>query len=177
MTLALALLLGRSGAATTMTALPTAHLFQRADIVAVVEVDRVAAVQAGSRVWTRVDAHIGQSFKGASAGAPIEILTPGGEAGKFGHYVEGAATFRPGESCVVFLVRMSNGAYEPVGMEQGKLTIEPAATGGWIVRRTITATIVERAPDGTLRPGQRPAETEPMEGYFAQLRRLAGGQP
>jgi hypothetical protein len=173
-----ALLAGGSALATTMLALPTPRLFQRADLVVVVDVDRVAAVEAGSRVWTKVDAHVAQVFKGASVGQQIQILTPGGEAGKFGQFVEGSATFRPGETCVVFLSRLSNGAYEPVAMEQGKLTIEPATgRNGWVVRRTVSATIVERAPDGTRRPGQKPAETEPMDDYFAQLRKLAGGQP
>lgn len=161
--------------ASTMIALSTERLFARADVVAVVDIRAVKAEQTGRAYVSQVDARVSQVIKGAALGTDLKILTPGGVIGRFTQRTEGAAEFTQGETCVVFLEKGAGGVFRVVGLEQGKLVIEPGTDGKFQVRRTSTARMVERSPTGLIDVPALPA-TEPMDSYLATLRRLSGAK-
>ncbi len=163
-----------SARATTMVALSTERLVQKADIVAVVQVRGQQTVRAGGRLVTQVRLEVAESFKGTSAGASLQVLTLGGTDGQLGQRVEGAAEFVTGETCVVFLRRVADGVYHVVGMEQGKLSLIADAHGTLQIHRTATAQLVA-AVGGRLEETPPLPLNEPAEPFFAALRRLAGG--
>jgi hypothetical protein len=172
-----ALLVGLSvsSRATTMVALSTEELFQKSDVVAVVQVRSAQTVRSGGRLVTHVETEVSESFKGTAAGASLTVLTLGGTEGRIGQQVEGAARFVPGESCVVFLRRVADGVYHVVGMEQGKLALEMDSGGVLQLRRSTAAQLVIRTPGGGWEEAAPLPAREPAEPFFATLRRLAGG--
>lgn len=157
-----------------MVALSTEGLFQKADVVAVVQVRDVQPVRAGGRIVTHVMAEVSESFKGTTAGAPLTILTLGGTDGRWGQRVEGAAQFTVSETCVVFLHRVTDGVYHVVGMEQGKLGLVTDASGVLQVQRSVTAHVVTRGAGGGWEDAVPLPSSEPAVPFFATLRRLAG---
>lgn len=169
------LILASAAGATTMRALSTEELFAKSDIIAVVQIRDVQTVRAGGRLVTHVAAEISERFKGAAAAAALTILTLGGTDGQLGQRVEGAAQFSAGETCVVFLTRVTDGVYHVTGMEQGKLGLEPDSSGVLRIHRTQTAHVVTPAPAGGWEDAAPLPVTEPAEPFFATLRQLAGG--
>lgn len=99
---------------------------------------RVARSVAGwdephARIWTWTEVVVNESLKG-KASAVVLVKQPGGEVGGIGQQVAGAATFREGEDCVLFLEPAPDepGAFRVSGLSAGKVLLtswlgQPAA--------------------------------------------------
>ncbi len=168
-------LLAAPAFATTMVALDTPDLYRAADAVALVRIGDVHAEQTGGHVTTFADLEVAEAFKGATAGAHVRALSPGGTVGHIGSQVGGAPTLVSGTTCVVFLEKVAPDVYRFVGLEQGKLDVTTSDAGMAGVRRNHTAALLRRTPTGELRPSAPLPEVEPLDAYLHELRVLAEG--
>ncbi|HEY7724332.1 MAG TPA: hypothetical protein VH880_03305 [Anaeromyxobacteraceae bacterium] len=75
----------------------------------------------GLRIYTFVDLRVDAAWKG-SPPAAVTVRTPGGEVGRFGQRVDGAAAFADGEEVVVFLSRAGD-VWQVAGLAQGKFAV------------------------------------------------------
>jgi hypothetical protein len=78
----------------------------------------------GLRIYTFVDLRVDAAWKGDPPAA-VTVRTPGGEVGRFGQRVDGAAAFADGEEVVVFLSRAGDG-WQVAGLAQGKFAVAGA---------------------------------------------------
>ena len=95
--------------------------------VPVVVRGRVTRVVSGwddrkQRIWTWTELSVTESIKGKTGGVVL-FKQPGGEVDGIGQRVEGAATFKEGEDCVVLLDRAVDepGTFRVYGMNAGKI--------------------------------------------------------
>ena len=126
-------------------------LARASDVVAQGRVRRVTTQLSndGARVFTHVEVDTGSVWRG-TAPPKLTIIVPGGEVGRIGQRVDGAASFDPGEVVVVFLGRAEAGAYRVTGMAQGKFSVV-----GGTARPDLAG--LRRMP-AQPRPGERVAE-------------------
>ncbi|MBK7862529.1 MAG: hypothetical protein IPJ65_28760 [Archangiaceae bacterium] len=111
-----------AGAATFLEATVEA-LTAHSDFVARVRVNNTRAVKVQNRIVTVAECEVLEVYKGR--GYPTaRVVTPGGEVDDYGMRVAGAAEFTVGEEAVLFLGRPFGGAWQVVGMEQGKWSID-----------------------------------------------------
>lgn len=119
--------------------------------------------------WTKIVTvaryAIAEDLKGDAAGE-IEVETLGGEIGEIGMYVPGMPTFQTGSDDVLFLTNRGTGAFEIVGMSQGKFQIS---------FDTVSAPpIVERSLEGMQLVGPRDPRLERQRlSAFVRAVRLA----
>ena len=162
--------------ATTLVLQSTAKLYEHADLVAVIDVQRITSIQTRGRIVTHVEARVSDTFKGGEVGASLKVLVAGGAVDGLAQRVEGMPTFTEGESCLVFLRQVAPAVYQVVALEQGKLALQRDSAGQWIVRRSVTARMLQPSATGGWEEAA-PPETQPAEAFFATLRRLGAGAP
>ncbi len=132
--LLLSLVLALPARATTLVALSTPELVDAASVVAIVRVRSVEVRRHGKRLETLVRATVERSFKGASDGARLRIVVPGGELEGIGQRVEGAPRISEGERFIAFLEPAGESAMQFVGLEQGHLVLAQHASGEVVIR-------------------------------------------
>jgi hypothetical protein len=122
-----ALALAAPAAASSMLAYDIPEMTTQADLVVRGTVGRAAGRWVGKRIVTEVTVRVDASLKGAAA-SEVTLYVPGGIADGIGMAVSGAPTFAVGEEVVVFL-RQKSGAYDVIGLGQGKYSITKDAAG------------------------------------------------
>jgi hypothetical protein len=122
--------------ASLVLALDLPQMVERADHVAVVDVQSVQAAWDAKheRILTTVDLAVVESWKGPMAPAMhVKVVQPGGTVGDVTMKVFGLTQFTPGERALVFLRGAQTGA-AVVGMAQGKrLLRRDVTTKRWMV--------------------------------------------
>lgn len=133
--LLLALVPAREAAATTMIALDLAELTLGADEVVVADVVEARAERAqGGMIVTRLTVRVETGLAGTRTRADeLEVVTAGGELGRSGVVVHGAARLRTGQRYLLFLRRRGVG-FTIVGQAQGALPVTAPARGEPIVQ-------------------------------------------
>lgn len=126
---------------------------------------------ASGRIVTEVPISVHVPITGPwAAGASLSLRLPGGVVGDVGQTVAGAPVFRPGESYVLFLQRLPDGAWTVLDMSAGMFPLRADPTRGLLVHPSraegITfinppsGSVVEVAPGG-----------EPLAPFVTRLRR------
>ncbi len=108
----------------------------------------------GMRIHTLVTVQVSAVWRGSAPGRVV-VVTPGGEVGDVGQWVDAAPSFADGEEVVVFLARRPSGDFEVRGMRQGKFRVE-----GGVARPGLEG--VAFLPAQASRPGERRAEAMPL---------------
>jgi hypothetical protein len=150
----------RPARASLVVALDLPTMVERADHVAVVDVNAVSSAwdDKHERIFTTIDLSVVETWKGPMAPAShLKIVQPGGQVGDIQMTVFGMSQFTPGERALVFL-RGTPSAASVVGMSQGKrLVRRDATTGRWMVHAPARqgASFV-RAPGSTTSPTSTP---------------------
>jgi hypothetical protein len=163
--------------ASLVLALDLPTMVTRADTVAVVDVASVKADWDANheQILTTIDLVVVESWKGgASSGAHLTVVQPGGTVGDLTQTIHGMTRFVPGERAVVFLSgRPDRGAV--VGMAQGKrLVRRDTATGRFMVHAPdkAGATFIRSTPSSTPSP-VFDLRVRPLDELRADVRALA----
>lgn len=123
--------------ASLVVALDLPQMVERADHVAVVDVQSVEAAwdEKHERILTTVDLSVVEAWKGTMGPAMhVKVVQPGGTVGDVTMKVFGLTQFTPGERALVFLRGSQTGA-SVVGMAQGKrLLRRDVTTKRWMVQ-------------------------------------------
>ena len=75
-------------------------------------------------IYTTIDLHVEQSFKGTDSEKTITFRQLGGRAGDIVSEIAGVAVFKTGEKVIVFLTRNKDQSLTIVGSFQGKFSVE-----------------------------------------------------
>lgn len=137
-------LLGASAAlATVVERFDLTRLVKTAELIVVGEVIGAQPRWRDGRIVTTVKVRNDGALKG-SGEAVVELEVLGGEIDGIAQRVEGMAAFTPGERITVFLQKSTRGAWQTVGLSQGKLRLEIGLTGPKWVRQFDGLALVAR---------------------------------
>lgn len=142
--------------ATVATLLDEPALTREAQSIVRGRVVAQSVVMVDGRLWTDSVLEVLELWKGRVAvGGRMLVRQPGGEKGKLGMHVAGAARFLVGEEVVLF-TRWVSGRHVPLGMGQGKFTVYRDAAGRARAQRDLSGFSLV-APDarGKLQIGLR----------------------
>ncbi|MFO0624447.1 MAG: hypothetical protein U0325_02430 [Polyangiales bacterium] len=105
-----------------------------------------------------------------AAGTSVTLRLPGGVVGDVGQTVSGAPVFRPGESYVLFLQRLPDGAWTVLDMSAGMFPLRADPVRGLLVHRSRAEgiTFVEPSQGAVVEVA---AEGEPLTPFVTRLRR------
>ena len=78
----------------------------------------------GTKIFTYITISAEISLKGDQSPQEIIIKQPGGEVGEIGMHVDGVSVFEKGEEVILFLEKGPKGFHRPLGLFQGKFSIE-----------------------------------------------------
>lgn len=130
---------------------------------------------AHARIWTWTELVVTDSIKGAP-GRVVLVKQPGGEVEGIGQAVSGAAQFREGEDCVLFLEKAPDepGAWRPSGLSAGKVELrewqgQPAAL------RNTEGLSFARPAAGKVEVVRSPEFLGAPDAFLAKLRAVVGG--
>jgi hypothetical protein len=166
----------RGAQATQILLMDLSDLAAEADRIVVAEVlsTRSEWNRAHTRISTRIEISVSESWKGAApAGRRIVIVQPGGSVGDIEMRVHGVPAFEQGERAVLFLRDLAPSGVAVVGMAQGKRVLRfEAATQRWVVEPTDRSAAVTIQPDGRLIPAPPDTVVWPLEDLRARVRTL-----
>lgn len=127
------------------------------------------------RIWTWTEVVVSDRIKGKTS-AIVLVKQPGGEVDGIGQAVSGAAQFREGEDCVLFLEPAPDErtAYRVSGLSAGKIELrdwlgQPAA-----VRNTEGISFA-RPGGGRVEPVRSPELLGDPKAFIERIRAAAGG--
>lgn len=180
----LAVILGVSApivaSATVMLHRSADELAAMSDAVVVASAARDAGGQVASasrwlagRIVTEVPVSVQVAVSGPwAAGASVTLRLPGGVVGDTGQRVSGAPVFRPGETYLLFLQRLPDGAWTVLDMSAGMLPLSVDPARGLLVHpsRAEGIRFVEPASGRVVEVA---AGGEPLAPIVARLRRSA----
>jgi hypothetical protein len=163
--------------ASILIALDLEELAAEADRIAVGRVVLTEPIRDGNgMIRTRCRILVEQELRG-SEDAEIIVETLGGQIGRLGMRVEGAASLAVGDRVVAFVQEDGTAVFRPVGMAQGVMRIErengrdvvaPSGRGGLLVRSDARGVLVKSA--GPL------AEREPLNRFLSRVREIIQAQ-
>lgn len=163
--------------ASILVALDLQELAAESDRVAVGRVVLVEPIRLGSgMIRTRCRILVEQELQGFDD-REIVVETLGGQIGRLGMRVEGAASLALGDRVVVFVKGDGTAVFRPVGMAQGVMRIEregrrdvvtPSGVGALLVRSNERGVMVKSA--GPL------AEPEPLDRFLSRVREIIQAQ-
>jgi hypothetical protein len=141
----------REAAASTMIALDLEELTLAADEVVVADVvDARAEPAQGGMIVTRLTVRVETGLAGTRTRSDeLEVVTAGGELGRAGVYVYGAARLRLGQRYLLFLRRRDIG-FTIVGQAQGALPVTNPTRGEPVVQPAEDLPRLVRRRDGRL---------------------------
>jgi len=163
--------------AATVEALDLPALVQRAELIVIGQARERQSRwgHRGKLIVTDISIRVDEALKGdLSPDSDVIVTRMGGQMDGLGLKVPGSATFRLGESAVVFLSRHpATGEWRTVGMSQGMLpvdlqdgvrTVRPGGHG---------AALMTAGQDGVLRPGSGAlTATVRLQDFAAEVRRV-----
>lgn len=160
--------------AATLLALDLAELVRTSDYVVVANAQSENSRYANKLIVTDVELRVITSMKGsAKAGDTLVATHLGGSVDRVALTVPGAASFKLGQSAIVFLQRAPGGVdLRVTGMTQGVMPILGAEvqTGG----AEPGTTLMQRDAKGVLVEAQaKPALRQPLDAMIAEIEKLA----
>lgn len=183
---ALGIALGLFGLAAASPQAPTAQaavlmsldlpaLVEQSDVVVIANAVKQSSRYVDKLIVTDVTLKVIAGLKGTAA--PGELLTVthlGGAVGDVGLRVPGAATFRLGQSAVVFLRRAPGGDLNVTGMSQGVMPISGQGTGQQVESSTHGAALMQRNANGQLVEKEKDAASSPraLSDLIAEIEQL-----
>lgn len=163
--------------ASVLVAVDLQELAAESDRIAVGQVVFTEPIRLGSgMIRTRCRILVEQELQGFDD-REIIVETLGGQIGRMGMRVEGAASLGVGDRVVVFVKGDRTAVFRPVGMAQGVMRIErhdgrdvvaPSGAGALLVRSNERGVMVKSA--GPL------AEPEPLDRFLSRVRRIIQAQ-
>lgn len=90
-------------------------------------------------IYTDVTLDILEVLKGSHSEPTLHVALPGGEIDGRRIHVSGVPAFVPGEEVVVFLGKLGNGQWTPLGLGQGKYRLEVDTSTGLTLATRDTA--------------------------------------
>lgn len=121
----LGIFLAAPAGATSMVRLSTDQLIDGADAVVRGTVTEIWTERDDrGAVWTHAAVEVSEVLKGDADLSAVIVDQPGGTWGATTTYVAGVARFSVGEDAVFFLETLSSGHTVPVGMMQGKFSVQ-----------------------------------------------------
>lgn len=137
----------------------------------------IAAWDAQKRtIWTWTELTVTEAIKG-KPGALVLIKQPGGEVGERGQAVSGAATFKEGEDCVLFLepAPLEASAFMVSGMAAGKILMTEVNGLPTAVRDTTGIAFARPANGKLVEQVKSPEVLGSPADFIKRIRAAAGG--
>jgi hypothetical protein len=176
----LSLVLSSSTALATIVAFETVE--QMAQRVPLIVRGQVARTVAGwdaehRRIWTWTELVVTDVVKGR-AGRVVLVKQPGGEVDGIGQQVSGAARFREGEDCLLFLEAAPDepGTWRTSGLSAGKVELRDWL-GQRAALRNTDGIAFARPGAGRVEAVRSPELLGSPEDFIAKLRAVIGGGP
>lgn len=180
---AASLAIGLCGLAASQVATPDAHaavlmaldlpaLVEQSDLVIVANAQKQSSRYVDKLIVTDVTLKVISKLKGATkAGELVTVTHLGGAVGDIGLNVPGAASFKLGESAVVFLRRVPSGEWNVTGMSQGVLPISGQGVEQQVTLGGSDSALMERDGEGRLM--EKPAAApRGLPGLLSEIERL-----
>jgi hypothetical protein len=152
-----------ASAGATLEQLSIEEMSRKATVIVRGRVSGCAGDLRGSVIYTRCTVAVSERWKGQTSGE-IEFLVPGGTARGLVQTFTGSPRFSSGEEHILFLWAGRSGAYQIIGLSQGKFDLKPG-------KGAVPAT-VSRAASGErmLDKAGRPVIDEAVEMTANELR-------
>ena len=158
--------------AAVMMALDLPALVQQSDLVVVGNAQKQASRYVDKLIVTDVTLKVVANLKGSSkAGELVTVTHLGGSVGEIGLSVPGAASFKLGESAVVFLRKVPSGEWNVTGMSQGVMPISGKGSEQRVQMGGTDSALMERNAEGQLveKPAAAPRK---MSDLLEEIERL-----
>jgi hypothetical protein len=155
--------------AAVLIAMDLPALVEQSDLIVVASAQKQSSRYASKLIVTDVTLKVSSTLKGATKpGEPVIVTHLGGAVGEVGLSVPGAATFKLGESAVVFLRRAPSGDWNVTGMSQGIMPI----TGQQVLPGASGAELMERDQEGRLVDLRTPQSPRVLPDLLSEIERL-----
>jgi hypothetical protein len=170
---AIALVAPAPAHAAVLIALDLPALVEQSDLIVVASAHKQSSRYVSKLIVTDVTLKVSSILKGTTKpGEPVVVTHLGGAVGDVGLNVPGAASFKLGESAVVFLRRVPSGEWNVTGMSQGIMQINdeqvlPGASG---------AELMERDQEGRLVDLKTPRAPRALPQLLSEIQRLVGSR-
>lgn len=163
--------------ASILIALDLEELAAEADRIAVGRVVFEEPIRiANGMIRTRCRILVEQELRG-SDDREIIVETLGGQIGRLGMRVEGAASLALGDRVVVFVQGDGTPVFRPVGMAQGVMRIERKNGRDLVVPSGLGALLVRSDPSGTLVKSAGPlTERQSLDRFLFRVRGIIQAQ-
>ncbi|MDP2276532.1 MAG: hypothetical protein Q8K32_37710 [Archangium sp.] len=127
-------------------------------------------------IWTWTEISVTDAIKGKPGGLVL-IKQPGGEVGELGQAVAGAATFKEGEDCVLFLepAPLESSAFMVSGMSAGKILMTEVKGLPTAVRDTTGLAFARPAGGKIAEQVKSPEFLGSPADFIKRIRAAAGG--
>ncbi len=127
-------------------------------------------------IWTWTEVTVTEALKGKPGGLVL-IKQPGGEVGEMGQAVAGAATFKEGEDCVLFLepAPLESAAFMVSGMSAGKIVMTEVDGLPTAVRDARGISFVQPAGGKRFEKVSSPEFLGSPADFIKRIRAAAGG--
>jgi hypothetical protein len=158
--------------AAVLMALDLPALVQQSDLVLVGNARKQSSRYVDKLIVTDVTLEVVANLKGAlKPGELVTVTHLGGAVGEIGLSVPGAASFKLGESAVVFLRRVPNGDWNVTGMSQGVMPISGKGAEQRVLMGGTDSALMQRNAEGQLveKPAAAPRK---MSDLLEEIERL-----
>lgn len=164
----LSLFFAGAAAAATLEKLSLDQMTAQSTEIVRAKVGACAPESWGKLIVTACTLDVVEQWKGA-ARSSLRVSLPGGVIGAVRQTFPGTPVLTPGREYVFFLWTGPSGRTQVIGLSQGLLTLERAASGEWMaVRAPITERMLDRAGN--------PVRDEGIDLPLSELRqRVRGG--
>lgn len=163
--------------AAVLVALDLPALVDQSDIVVVANAQKQASRYVDKLIVTDVTLKVISGLKGATKpGELITVTHLGGAVGDVGLSVPGAASFKLGQSALVFLRRAPSGDLNVTGMSQGVMPIVADGAAQRVQMGSAGAALVQRNASGELVETHSAPSSHNLPDLLAEIERLVKGR-
>lgn len=165
-----------TAAASTLIAMDLASLVEQSDYVLIGQAQSQQSRYADKAIVTDVTLKVISSLKGsAKPGDKLVVTSLGGSIGDVGLRVNGAASFKLGQSALVFL-RRAGKELSVTGMSQGVMAISGNAGSEQVETTAAGATLMQRNADGQLVATEPANQRRSLAALLAEIDGLVKGR-
>jgi hypothetical protein len=164
-----------TAAASSLIALDLPGLVEQSDYVVIGNAASQTSRYADGAIVTDVTLKVISSLKGnAKPGEKLVVTHLGGAVGQVGLRVPGAASFKLGQSAVVFLRRTGRAGDDlnVTGMSQGVMSISGSAGSEQVESGTAGATLMQRNAQDQLVPTEPASQKRPLATLLTEIDQL-----
>lgn len=166
----------RPAHAAVLMALDLPALVEQSDLVVVANAQKQSSRYVDKLIVTDVTLKVITKLKGVTKpGELVTVTHLGGAVGDIGLTVPGAASFKLGESAVVFLRRVPSGEWNVTGMSQGVLLISGQGAEQRVTPGGSDSALMQRDTEGHL-VERKAAAPRGLADLLAEIERLVRGR-